>query len=297
LSNKEADLESDSDLEHAFKVLKQQMQLPQINAAAQEAQCASPAILQVVFATPCEVTRNAVLPLQPAGDAPATAEDITLDGQRLRPRHNCARPLPVVLNEADTIFRRRTGQPISDALQQHHKFQQDLDALIDRACSPKRALNFSVLYKDALHTLTYNRGNFVLIRGPVENRNIEAASQAVGKTPLNRAHQGRPANFYVGVAIVETSRARWLAIAPRACQRPEDFWTNAGIPVTQGICVGDRRQFTRLATPAFLDEEALVQWLDAGVTIATQSTIYHQRVLGIAPPPRPRSTSISRRRY
>jgi hypothetical protein len=120
---------------------------------------------------------------------------------------------------------------------------------------------YRVLYQGH-HELHYGSSSFVLVRGPLTAR-IENPKQ---KGP-----------FYVAIPVTGRTRAERIATVPYRATNPNEFWSaNKKFMPRQSVCMGNRLQYTRLSSPLINDADALVQWLDAAVNIATNSSQFHQ---------------------
>jgi hypothetical protein len=132
----------------------------------------------------------------------------------------------------------------------------DVEALLNLYGAAKRGA-CQIVYKDRIHELQHNgRGEFMLIRGPVE-------------------HRVRREAVFVGLPIRGKTRRQMLSVAPIVAREANAFWAPQGTRAMRPMCMGQSRQYRHLMTQQFSDAEAVVQWLDAGVIVATGRPGYH----------------------
>jgi hypothetical protein len=115
-----------------------------------------------------------------------------------------------------------------------------------------------IVYQDPNHQLLYNQGHFVLVRGPL------SLKDGTGRV-------------FVGLNILGVIKNQCLATPPRVAKSLEELWTADGLHSTGGMCMGDKKQYDRLRMPTLKNEEALVQWLDAGALLATRTPAFHDK--------------------
>jgi hypothetical protein len=266
-SENEADLECPFELEQAFRDLEERvinLPEPQRNDLPQILPID---VFQDIFCVPCTVTTTHIIPLQPVGESSSNDNDITLSGLRLRRRMRLARPLNRVIAEVESAIRSELQRYLISKGIERESFNgllNDLDRLISLWCERVRFPQYELIYKDRNHLLLYHRGNFVLVRGPLNCR------------PNKNPH----AAIYLGVAITTTQRDQLFAVQPTCCHHPRELWMADGKPVKSGMCMGNRNQFLRLRSgELFTTEEALVHWLDAAQIIRTGITAYHKQAL------------------
>ena len=72
------------------------------------------------------------------------------------------------------------------------------------------------------------------------------------------------------------TRRDWIAAPPRTSTAAGGFWGARGAPLRGGICMGGSQQYSRLLSKPFSHAEAVVEWLDAGVILATGRSDYHR---------------------
>ena len=215
-------------------------------------------LIRRVLGVPCAVTNDQIIPLEKVAGGPAR-RDVMIKGTCYRHQLAGARPTRRVLAE---LQRAMTAWPgIADgsgdaataaAKQLLAKIQAVLEGL-----NPVQEKAYKLLYRDQYHQLQHNRGQFVLVRGPLKN-NIN------------------PGQIYVGLPISGRTRQQWLAAPPRTVKRLKDFWTNSGLPSSGGACMGTSTQYSHLFSDQFTDVEAVVQWLDAGVILASGHSVLRQ---------------------
>lgn len=215
-------------------------------------------LLRKIFCVPCVVSSTQVIPLEPAGIPIRSAPSAVI----VRYQHctRRARPLGGVLAEVQQAIRKESnhGSTSDKTHRETVTLMQEIDRLIARF-EPVNTGRFQVIYYDRYHQVHYGRGHFVLVRGPVARR---------------KTNQGIP--IYVGLTISGRTRKEWLMRRPRPCNLPEQLWTAAGAPVSEGMCIGNPGQYERLLSSQFTDAEAVVQWLDAGVILATGISLFHR---------------------
>ncbi len=215
-------------------------------------------LLKKIFCVPCAVDSTQVIPLELAGTPLCSGQSsVTVRYQHCARR---ARPLGGVLAEIQLAIGTvpNHGSTADDAHREIAALMQEIDRLIARF-EPVNIGRCQVIYYDRYHQVHYGRGHFVLVRGPVARR---------------KANQG--SHIYVGLTISGRTRKEWLVMRPRPCNLPEQLWTDAGVPVSDGMCMGNTGQYGRLISSQFTDAEAVVQWLDAGVILATGSSLFHR---------------------
>lgn len=219
-------------------------------------------LLHQIFKVPSALTLGMVIPLEPAvGAPPWKPHDIIIEGNLYRPCLNRARPLSEVIEEIEKVIREKqdTEGTTGDVDREAAKALLDDVENIIRRFEPVNVGRYRVVYKDRFHQVQYNRGSFVLVRGPVNMRN-------------------GPGQLYIGLHILGIIQRKWLATSPRGCRRLQDFWMPNGLPATGGMCVGNKNQYRRLLSSGLTDSEAIVQWIDAGVILATGISALHRQL-------------------
>ena len=217
--------------------------------------------LQRIFNTPCAITLGIVMPLKVVPlNLTQEPHDITLNRTRYRPCLDKARQLSTVLSDVEFAIRRwqestdPTAAPVRDEAARLLDVAKDILDMLGTTDTER----YKIIYRDQNHQLHHNHGHFVLIRGPL---------------PLKDG-TGR---FFVGLNILGAIKDQCLATPPRVAKSIEEFWTADGLPATGGMCMGDKKQYARLCMPILKNEEALVQWLDAGVLLATRTPAFHDK--------------------
>jgi hypothetical protein len=224
-----------------------------------ECQSISIDLLQRIFCVPCVIVSQRIIPLEPSGIPVCTTSDgISISYQYSKSK---AKSLSSIIAQVNQAFGKVSNQEsmASDSHRETAALMQEADRIIDHF-GPVNVGPFQVIYYDRYHQVHYNRGNFVLVRGPLCMRNT---------------NQG--VSFFVGLAISGRTRTEWLLRRPRRCNKPEQLWTAAGVPILDGMCMGNPAQYRRLFTQQFTDAEAIVQWLHAGVILTTGFSQFHKQ--------------------
>ena len=225
-------------------------------------------LLQEYFCVPCQVTSTQVVPLQPVQDTASKASDITISGIRLRRRYRIARPLNRVITEIEGIAKAKLY--MNPHFQSQMKSSasailDDVNRYVKLWFNPKPNPLFWMIYEDRNHKLMYQNGYFVLARGPLKALN-------------NTKKHTLP--IFLGLPIIGARREGWLASSPVYSNSLNGFWLKDGKPNPRGRCMGKNpNQFRRLKSSFFTDEEALVEWIDAGAIITTGVPLFHRRTL------------------
>jgi hypothetical protein len=202
-----------------------------------------------------------VIPLERIASGAPSGSFVTIRGERYALRTGEKRPLRNLLMELRREELRRAERILSDKpelIRAAREFLGDAKSILDR-CRPRDYGRYQVFHHDRDHELQHSRGSWILVRGPVARR--------TGKGSL-----------FVGLRITGTTRAKRLSVAPRPSATREDLWTPRGEPAQGGLCMGSLDQYRRLLSSAyFTDAEATVQWLDAGVILATGRSAFHHQ--------------------
>jgi hypothetical protein len=135
-------------------------------------------------------------------------------------------------------------------------FVEDLRSILPGAVRNCRN-PYEVLYRDGHHEVQYSRGSWILVRGPV---------------PL-RIGTG---SIFLGLHLRGAGRKHLLSHALHRANSADGFWSTSPDLSSTWICMGDPEQYKHLVTPAFTDPEAIVNWLDAGVIVATGRSDLHR---------------------
>jgi hypothetical protein len=254
----EADLRCSSEIEQEVSKIMRKEALLRGSQSCSLSQPIPLDLLQKNFCVPCMVSSNQVIPLEPASTPVYSA----LKGITVSYRHctGKAQPLGNVLVKIREAVIKGPNQEntANNAQKETAELIQEVDHLISRF-EPVDLGRFKIIYYDRYHQVHYNRGHFVLVHGPVHQ---------------HRA--GKCGSIYVGLTISGATRTEWLMRAPRPCKKPEEFWSDAGTPISQGMCMGNHNQYRRLQTSFFSDAEAVVQWLDAGVILTSGISLFHK---------------------
>jgi hypothetical protein len=254
---KQAEMKCSPDIEQAVSNITQKATLLPGCLRYTTGQTIPLELLQKIFCVPCMVGSQQVIPLEPAGAPVCSAPNGITVRYQLYPDRT--RPLSRVITEIQQEIEKRNQESSTDDVHRETAaLMQEVDRLIARF-EPVNLGRFQVIYYDRYHQVHYSRGHFVLVRGPVHRR---------------KADQGGP--IYVGLTISGAKRENWLMRRPRPCNKPEELWTAAGVPMPDGMCMGDLSQYKRLQSSNFTDAEAVVQWLDAGVILATGLSLFHK---------------------
>lgn len=259
-----ADFKCPPALERELEAIREQATNPEKPERNELTQFVTTEVLQDIFCVPCEVTNSQVIPLQPVGSSLPNDNDISILGLRLRRRRRLARPLNRVIAEVEVAIKTGAYAHLgTKAFKQNSTgaFLNDIDGFINRWFKPVRSTRYELIYKDRYHQLLYRNGNFVLARGPLHSRT------------------NRNTTCYVGLPVSGVKREQLLTVRPHCCRSLQDLWTVHGTPNTSGMCIGNRNQYLRLKSDYFLDEEAVVHFLDAAVIIVTGVTVFHRHTL------------------
>ncbi len=254
----EADILCPPELEQAVSNIMRQDALLRGRLGHTSSQTIPMDLLQKIFCVPCVVSSTQVIPLELQGIPVYSAPSgITVRYQHCTRR---ARPLSRVLAEIQQAIRTgpNQGSTSDDVHKETAALMQEIDRLIARF-EPVNVGRFQVIYYDRYHQVHYGRGHFVLVRGPVVRR---------------RTNQGN--QIYVGLTISGRTRKEWLMKRPHPCNLPEQLWTAAGVPISDGMCMGNPGQYEKLLSSQYTDAEAIIQWLDAGVIPATGISLFHR---------------------
>ena len=208
---------------------------------------------------PCGIFSGAVVPIQEAPVSSRSLDRFSIDDKYYVHDLENSKPLASVCR----AIRSRVGpnRPLRDGTR--HRVATLAEAVVADATqlfavypSTERG-GGRVIFADACHQLQHNsRGDFVLVRGPLK-------------------HRLSGAKLFVGLRIRGKTRRQMLSVLPAVAKKDTDFWTAKGRPVDESICMGSKRQYSHLFSRRFKDPEAIIQWLDAGVIVATSRPEYH----------------------
>jgi hypothetical protein len=214
--------------------------------------------LQKIFCVPCVVRSTQVIPMVLSGiTGYSEPNSITF---RYRYCIHEAQPLSSVLAEIQQSLEKEPNQEgtTNEIKRETAALIQEIDHLIARL-DPVDLGRFKLIYYDRYHQIHYRNGHIVLVRGPIVGRN---------------ANHCNP--IYVGLTISGKTRGERLMVQPHHCNQPEQLWTTEGFPISGGLCMGNPGQYSELSKSKFTDAEAVVQWLDAAVIVATGSSLFHR---------------------
>jgi hypothetical protein len=208
-----------------------------------------------VFAPPCAMSSDRVVPLKPVTWADS---DIIINGRGFRQSSSGSTSLSTAIDQLEkavtAIHKTRTGNedPSSTLLEK-------MDHIIS-GLKPTHKKLYKLVYQDQiLNQLQYGEGHFLFVHGPIWTR-------------IRQSH------MYVCLPIIGGSRAEWLDVSPIVSKNPEEFWMSSGFGLQRGLCMGPRWQYQHLLSPTkFTDAEAVVQWLAAGVHLSTGTKRLHCR--------------------
>ena len=219
----------------------------------------APSELAKWFGTPCAILGRTVSPLEPIDAATPTDFDVAFAGARYRICLERARPLSEALSELDrsVMLWARTQNPVdSRQTALAIEFVGEIKKILDRY-QPVARSSYAVVYADRELQVHHSGGRFLLVRGPVRNRN-------------------ECRDIWVALELKTGLRPQLLESAPQAALNPGMFWKSAGTPAGGGMCMGPREQYRHLLSNEFTDAEAVVLWLDAGVILATGRSAFHR---------------------
>jgi hypothetical protein len=217
--------------------------------------------LASLFAAPSAIIGRKLVPLRPvSGDTPRNTIGC-VSGTSYVPRTEGARSVQEVLEKLKQEHKRLAHQRLRDQPELNRRatdFLSELKRILDRRrlaeCGP-----YQIFHRDSEHQLQHCRGHWVLVRGPV----------------ASRVEKG---DVFVGLPLIGNKRREWIASYPSSSYSPKDFWGPRGGPTRGGMCMGDPTQYTRLLSEDFTDAEAVVEWLDAGVILATGRSRFHRHL-------------------
>lgn len=277
--NDEDITQQEPELQSALADLVRRAELLRQPSAHQTTNLISMHDLQRIFRAPCALTIGLVIPLDPV-QSTLTAEphDIFINGVRYWPCTDRSLTLSSVMDQIlEAIQERQGGETLGNDgyINAASAFLQNMENLVSRF-ELDNAGRYRIIFQSQNFQLHYNRGYFVLVHGPLVQRGT---------------HQ----RFYIGINIGGSMRQQWLSTPPCVCKHPQDFWMPEGLPQPGNICMGSKGQFNRLLTPSLTDEQALLEWLDAGRVISTGISAFFDRWRqGKLRRPRQSSTAVRR---
>jgi hypothetical protein len=208
---------------------------------------------------PCAIVMQAVIPLELIGRTPQPPQ-VAIDGVVYRLRLDAARPL----RDLERGVRRETQGRIRSALARDPSVTRLAEETVGSArkilqrTDPSPRAGYELVHQDHTHQLHHASGHWQLVRGPV-------------KGPL----AGQP--LYLGLHIRGRDRRQRLSRGPVPARTPEGLWNTGGEPRHCGLCMGSTRQYQLLQSRRFTEAEAVMEWLDAGVLLATGRPEFHRR--------------------
>jgi hypothetical protein len=221
----------------------------------------SPDVVAAWVGAPCAIVSGTVIPLERVASGTPSGAFVMIRGDRYALRTEEKRPLRDLLVNVRREELRRAERILADQPELTRaaaEFLGDAKSLLDR-CRPQDCGRYQLFHHDRYHQLQHSRGHWMLIRGPVATR--------TGKKSL-----------FVGLPITGPTRANQLAVVPRPSATREGLWTPRGEPAQGRFCMGSFEQYRRLLSDAYFSEaEAVVQWLDAGVILATGRSAFHHQ--------------------
>jgi hypothetical protein len=210
---------------------------------------------------PCAVVSGEVIPLERVASDPPYGFFVTVRGERYWLRTEDRRPLRDFFMDSRREELRRAERFVSERpelTQAAEEFLGDAKSILQR-CRPRNRGRYQIFHNDRHHQLQHSRGSWMLVRGPVRMRT-------------------RKGSLFVGLPIAGATRAKRLSMTPRPSATRNDLWTPRGEPAHGGFCMGSFEQYRHLLSgDYFSDAEAIVQWLDAGVILATGRSSFHRR--------------------
>lgn len=217
----------------------------------------SPEMLADLLHAPSEIAGGRLVPLKPLHPGATSAELVRLNGRSYERRRADSRSMSDVIRSIECVVRSQSPPDLAPGLRDAaNEFLQILGKVLETS-GPVRSGRYLEVYRDRRHQLHEGRGRFLLVHGPIRRYD-------------------RHDTLFVGLPIVGTFRRQLLHPAPAVCTRPEDFWSADGTLTCGGMCLGNPLQYRRLYTSAFTDAEAVVQWLDAGVSLASRRPVLHR---------------------
>jgi hypothetical protein len=216
-------------------------------------------VLAARLGLPCAILNREVIPLQRVAAAPLE-HGATIDDVHYRLCVESSLPFAEFLRVGRQEASRRAHRVLAanpGLTKMATEFLDEARAIVAR-CQPKKRARYELVYRDRDHQLQHSRGHWILVRGPV----------------ARRSGQGR---VYVGLPIRGKTREERLRAGPHPASTLAGLWTPRGVPARGGFCMGSGGQYRRLLSPRFSEAEAVVQWLDAGVILATGRSDFHRQ--------------------
>jgi hypothetical protein len=221
----------------------------------------SPDVVTAWLGAPCALVSGEVIPLERVASGARTGPFVTVRGDRYALREEERRPLRDLLLDVRREETRRAEQYLEAQPELRRiaaEFVGDAKSIL-HGCRPRDCGKYRIFHRDRDHQLQHSRGHWMLVRGPVARR--------TGK-----------GNVFVGLPINGATRAKRLSVVPRPSPTLDGLWTPQGEPAQGRFCMGSFEQYRRLlSSDFFTDAEAVVQWLDAGVILATGRSVFHHQ--------------------
>jgi len=200
---------------------------------------------------PCAIEGYQVVPLQPVRFFHRADCDVVIEGTRYRRVPELSRPLQQVLAdvaEAGSSFIRASVPGESLTGSRLVSIQSLVDAIIANH-DPQVCPNHLILYHDADLQVQFSGGHCGLVRGPI--------GPGIHARPV-----------YLGLPVLGKNRAQRLSVKPRVLTEADGMWRTGAPPDSRGLCTGRESQYRHLLSDQFTGAEALIQWVDAGVTVS-----------------------------
>ena len=212
-----------------------------------------------LIGVPCVILGRSVAPLSPVTGLNAGSPVFNVGGTLYAACLEQARPLSNRLRRVRKEEERRHEQSLRERpglVEAAGEFVRDMKAILDRF-GPRECGIYQLFHRDADHQLQHSRGHWILIRGPVTGR--------MG---------GR--EIFVSLVLRGHLRRNWLSVPLRAALEPGDFWSPNGQPLGGGLCMGDKSQYAGLRGDDLTNAQSVLEWLDAGVIVATGRSDQHR---------------------
>ncbi len=212
-----------------------------------------------LIGAPCVILGRSVAPLSPVTALNSGSPVFNVGGTLYAACLEQTRPFSNRLRRVRKEEERRHEQGLRERpglVEAAGEFVHNLNAILDRF-GPRERGTYQLFHRDADHRLQYSRGHWMLVRGPVAGR--------MG---------GR--KIYVGLVLRGHLRRNWLSVPMRAALDPGDFWSPNGKPLGGGLCMGDKSQYAGLRGDDLTNAQSVLEWLDAGVIVATGRSDQHR---------------------
>lgn len=233
-----------------------------------------------LFPQRCLAIAGMLVPLHPLPRG-VVQYDVTVNG---RPYQYCSygtRPISRLADKQNTSFMQQTN-PLQDNLTSVSNLIIEMENLITKFLKPINNQRYKTIFKDDIHELQYNRGNFILVRGPLTVWSPPEPPNHRSATSSRLIHARRvssnkpPKEFYLALQIKGKTRFERLAAPVGMLNRQELFWSASGMPNVKGVCLGDGKQYRKFLSADFNEAEAVVQYLNAAVLAKTGISLCHQ---------------------